>query len=406
MALPAPGSGWTCPFCTLLCDGFGLRAAGNALALQGGICARADAALAQGDERVAPPRVAGTAVSLDDAIDRAAQVLRGSRAPLFGGLATDVAGMRAAYHLAAQRGAALDHAHGDALMHGVRALQDRGQYTATIAEVRERAQLVVCIGCDPVQRFPQFFGRIGAGRAGGPLRELVFLGAHGTPAAGVAARTLAAPDLFATVQQLAALVARQRVRGADPALTALADTLHGSAYSVLVWEAAVLPEQGALIVEAIGRIVNTLNGSTRAASFSLGGSDGAATAHQVVTWLSGLPLRTRLGATIEHDPLRFSARRLLADAGADALLWIASFTPQLLPPATDVPLVVLGHPAMAAQLPHAAVFIPVATPGVGAAGHLFRTDGTVVLPLRAARDDGLPTVAGVLERMTAKVAAA
>jgi formylmethanofuran dehydrogenase subunit B len=403
MNLPAPGSGWTCPFCTLLCDGFGLRAEGQALALDGGDCMRAQAALAQLGAVNVQPQVAGAAAAWDDAIDRAAQVLRSSRAPLVAGLATDVAGARAAYRLAARVGAVCDHAHGDALMHGVRALQDRGQYTATLAEVRERAALIVCVGCDPAQRFPLFWQRIGSHRAEGPPRELVFLGAGGSVPAGVASRPVAAADLFAALQTLSALVAQQRVRNADPALQELAEQLRASPYSVLVWEASTLPAHGALIVEAIGRIVNTLNGHTRAASFGLGGNDGAASAHQVFAWLSGLPLRTRLGATLEHDPLRFAAQRALQDGSADALLWIASFTPDLAPPVAGVPTVVLGHPALAAKVPWADVFIPVATPGIGAAGHLFRTDGTIVLPLAAARDDGLPTVTDVIDRLLAKV---
>ena len=49
-------------------------------------------------------------------------------------------------------------------------------------------------------------------------------------------------------------------------------------------------------------------------------------------------------------------------------------------------MVVLGHPALAARCRRsgaATVFIPVATPGIGSAGHLFRTDGTVLMPLDA-----------------------
>ena len=39
-----------------------------------------------------------------------------ARLPLFGGLATDVQGMRALYRLANVGGAILDHAHGEAMM--------------------------------------------------------------------------------------------------------------------------------------------------------------------------------------------------------------------------------------------------------------------------------------------------
>jgi hypothetical protein len=44
------------------------------------------------------------------------------------------------------------------------------------------------------------------------------------------------------------------------------------------------------------------------------------------------------------------------------------------------------------------VYLPVATPGFHAAGHLFRTDG-VVVPLVAARDDALPGVHELVARL-------
>jgi formylmethanofuran dehydrogenase subunit B len=157
-----------------------------------------------------------------------------------------------------------------------------------------------------------------------------------------------------------------------------------------------------LIVEALNRVVATLNQRTRAALLPLGGSDGASTVNAVFTWLSGLPLRSRAAPSgLEHEPLRFDAARLLAERGVDALLWIASFGSEPAPPNVDLPRIVLGHPNFAAAVQgQGSVFIPVSTPGIGSAGHLFRTDGSVLMPLRALRDDGLPTVAEVLRRMT------
>jgi formylmethanofuran dehydrogenase subunit B len=46
------------------------------------------------------------------------------------------------------------------------------------------------------------------------------------------------------------------------------------------------------------------------------------------------------------------------------------------------------------------VFLPVATPGLNAAGHLFRADG-VVVPLVAVREDGLPGAQQVLLQLLA-----
>jgi formylmethanofuran dehydrogenase subunit B len=153
-----------------------------------------------------------------------------------------------------------------------------------------------------------------------------------------------------------------------------------------------------LIIEGVHRIVAALNVTTRAAAMWLGGGNGARTVNEVFTWLSGLPLRSRAGPSgLEHEPLCFDAERLLADAAVDSLLWISSFDPGCAPPATPAPLVVLGHPGLASSAARVgSVFIPVSTPGIGSAGHLFRADGGAVLPLMPVYRDTLPTVADVL----------
>jgi formylmethanofuran dehydrogenase subunit B len=420
---PSMTAPWTCPFCPLLCDRFTVALSpGAPLALAGSDCARAQSGLARFvvGAPAAQPSIGGRPVSLDDAVASAAQWLVASRQPLFGGLGTDVAGARSLYRLACETGAIADAANGRALMHGLRSLQDRGAFTTTLAEVRERADLVVCLTGTPIGRHPEFYRRCGLGESAGqgsPLaRHLVVLDGSAADAqralpqglSGVTAEALAwHGDLFTTVSVLAALVAGRTVRDASPALAALAARLRAAHYSVLVWEAAALPAQGALVVEAINALVGTLNRSTRAASFPLGGGDGAATVNQVFAWLGGLPLRSRFGpAGLEHEPHRFDAARLLADGAVDALLWVASFGSEATVPQAAMPRIVLGHPAFApAGGDPDTVFIPVSTPGIGSAGHLFRTDGVVLMPLGAVRADGLPTVADVVGRLTQAVQA-
>jgi formylmethanofuran dehydrogenase subunit B len=255
---------------------------------------------------------------------------------------------------------------------------------------------------EPTPRYPEFFRRCGVGEPDGARVEILPL--HG--------------DLFDTVALLAALVAGRLAAddGRVPAeLAALAERLRAARYAVLVYETGRLPAQGALIVEGIQRIVATLNRGTRAASLALGGDDGAGTVNQVFAWLSGLPLRSRAGPSgLEHEPLCFDAKRLLADGAVDLLLWVSSFGPQPgppAPPAPDLPCIVLGHPRMQVSQDAQAnspgrVFIPVSTPGIGSGGHLFRTDGSVLLPLRRLYDDGLPSVAEVVRRLTQAVRAA
>ena len=390
--------------------------------LEGSDCARATRALQAftgAPDASAQPTVNGEVCDLQTAVAAAARILFDSRQPLFGGLGTDVAGARALYPLACETGAISDAAQGEALMRGLRALQDRGSFTTTtIAEVRTRADLIVCFGGSPALTHPEFFRRCGLGEDTVPQREVVILGAASgedvaaTVAAlnqlpGVRAEAVdLAGDLFSTASLLAALVAGKAVPKAPASLDALAARLRAAHYAVIAWENAALPEQGALIIETLNHVVGLLNRSTRAAGFPLGGGLGAATVNQVFSWLSGVPLRSRAGPDgLEHEPLLFGADRLLRDRAVDAVLWISSFSPEPAPLDASLPAVLVGHPDLAARTTPGApgvprVFIPVSTPGIGSTGHLFRADGVVLMPLDAVRADSLPTAAQVFARVS------
>jgi len=419
---PDDGPRWTCPFCVLLCDDLKVRAGtgGGSLELAEGDCLSARAGLAWFSDTpsAATPQVGGHPAGLEDAVDAAATLLAHSKQPLFGGLGTDVAGARAVYRLACATGAICDPAGGEALMQALRSLQDRGGYTTTLAEVRTRADLIVCLGQLPGGETAEFFARCGLGDTGlVPQRHVVLLGGTAADQAGVAALASRAGvtceqvslqgDLFDTVALLSALVAGRSVSAAPAPLAALAQRLRAARYAVFVGETGRLPAHGALVIEGVQGIVKALNTTTRAGAMWLGGGNGAGTVNEVFTWLSGLPLRSRAGpGGLEHEPLCFDAARLLADAAVDCLLWISSFAPTSLPPQTRLPLVVLGHPGLASSAAGAGnVFIPVATPGIGSAGHLFRADGGAILPLTPLYSDTLPTLADVLDRLTQRVSA-
>ena len=421
----AAATPWTCPLCSLLCEGPApqVAALGPAPWPAASPCPRADAGLRALHAGWAAPvtsLVDKQAVPAGTALQAAAQRLAHWRQALFAGLGTDIAGSRALYRLAARVGAITDHMDGEALMQAVRAVQDRGQYLCTLGELRSRATLVVCVGTSAIDHYPAFFRRAGLGEPDSPCRDLVFFGTpvpDGLPAgvaSGLNTRHLpGSGDLAADLQQLAALVDGQPLRRSSPAhaaLATLADELLAAPYAVLVWEAARLPAEGALLIEMLNRVVASLNRRTRAAAFGLGGNDGGFSVNQTLTWLSGLPLRTRVSRDgLQHEPRAYGCERLMAQDAVDGLLWISSFSPQRLPPATPLPRIVLGPPAMAAELTRAAaldncIFIPVATPGVTTAGHLFRTDGPIVLPLFALPDlppaqATLPSVAQVLSEL-------
>src|SRR5579864_2970514 len=133
----------TCPFCGLLCEDVAVQVlAGGAVAVRARGCEVSRAGFArQSAPGLDSPLVAGSAATLDQAAQAAAHILREAWQPLIAGLATDVAGMRAAVELADGCGAILDHANSGAKFRNVLAFQDRGAITTTLAEVRNRADL-------------------------------------------------------------------------------------------------------------------------------------------------------------------------------------------------------------------------------------------------------------------------
>ena len=403
--VPAP---WTCPFCPLLCDDLAVvTGPAGTLALAGGECPLAQRALGQfpAGPSTAVPSIDGRPCDLDAAIAAAARILLDSRQPLFGGMGTDVAGARALYRLACATGAVCDAARGGDLMQSLRTLQDHGGFTTTLAEVRTRADLVVFVGGLPTRYAPRLLERCGFGEEDGPERHVVLLGGTAGDEAALAGLPrvsveVVSPgeDLFALVAQLGALVGGRVARDAPAGLAGLAERLHAARYAVLIGAVAALPPQGALIMEGLYRCVGELNLRSRAAMLWIGGGDGAATVNQAFAWLSGLPLRSRAGPCgLEHDPLRFDGARLLADGAVDSLLWVSSFGAASPVPSGALPRIILGHPATApAGAATDTVFIPVSTPGIGTPGHLFRTDGVVMLPLFEVQQEGLPDVADVV----------
>ena len=140
-----------------------------------------------------------------------------------------------------------------------------------------------------------------------------------------------------------------------------------------------------LTVQAVAEFVKDLNQHSRFAGLSLGGNEGAVSAGAVCAWQSGFPLRVSFASgKPDYDIERYSMARLLAAKESDLLIWIASYTPDLSPPDTDVPMIVLGTPGLKLSR-QPAVFIPVGTPGADHAGLIVRCDNVVSLPLEEPR---------------------
>ncbi|WP_061125878.1 molybdopterin-binding domain-containing protein [Caballeronia catudaia] len=395
---------WTCPFCPLLCDDITLaRTEDQRLAAPHTACPRLAESLARFDLKQAntPAAIDGHATDLASALSQAGSILSAARRPLFGGLATDVAGARALYELAAHCGAILDHLHGDTLADTNRALQDRGAFFTTLSEIRSRADLIVVFACEPSRRYPRFYERVIAKERD---VSIVFVGCDADSNSPHAESILPGTDPFDTLALWSAHIEGGRPIAITELIT-LTERINKAHYTAFIYEPSTLPTQhAALAIEALQRIVKAINRTARAGALALTGDDGALSVNQAITWLSGFPLRTRVayGLPLDHDAHRYRTETLLKRNEIDALVWISSFAPEPLPASLDdtVPAIILGHPSTALPARRApTVFIPVATPGIDSSGHLFRVDTSVVAPLAAALDRALPTVASIASQL-------
>ncbi|AGK57660.1 formylmethanofuran dehydrogenase [Hyphomicrobium denitrificans 1NES1] len=409
-----------CPFCGIVCDDLevGPSGSGGLKVFKNG-CARSIA----GFERplVEPsPQFDGKNVSLEEAVAAAAKLIRESRLPVFGGLATGVEGMRAVMSLAERGGGIVDHALSALIYRNVRVMQSSGWLTTSLTEARNRADLFVIAGCDLNQSNPRFFERIVCNEASmfsdnPPKRTVIFLGEGLDQSAVKGPRIADVLTIPCKIDRIGEILDAMRAMQKGASISD--DTIGGvpratiedllarykaAAYSVVVWNPASFDFAGGdLTVQAICEFIKESNATSRSAGLPLGGNEGQPSAASVCAWQSGYPLRVSFAnGKPEYDIERYDAARMLAAKEGDLLVWLASFGDDLVPPDTDVPTVVLGTPGLKlSRKPK--VFIPVGTPGIDHVGRIIRVDNVVSLPLRKLRHSKLPSAADVLASIEA-----
>jgi formylmethanofuran dehydrogenase subunit B len=403
------------PFCGIGTDDLNIQVDGVTLKVVKNGCAINTPAFEQAitDTR---PRVDGKDVSLAEAVTKAAALLKNTNQPVIGGCATDVNGMRALLALADRSGAVVDNMNFTGARNNFLALQDSGWMNTTLAEVKNRCDLLLVVGIDLESFSPRFFERYlwndesmfldDTGK-----REVIYLGktpsgVASTSPAGKKAQVLECSneDLPDVVAVLRALVKGNPIRVDSVGgiglseLQGIADKLLAASYSVVTWAAGALAySQAELTVQTISEMVKDINNrNTRSSGLPLGGREGDQTANQVCGWTTGYPARTRFSSGFpEYDPYLNDANVLLANGEADALVWVQAFNAKAVPPVTTLPTIVVGRSGMTfSKEPD--VFIPVGTPGIDHAGHAYRMDNVVAIRLKKLRESGLPSTAEVL----------
>jgi formylmethanofuran dehydrogenase subunit B len=408
-----------CPFCGILCDDLTISAGSGGLKVLKNGCQKAIA----GFERTpagTDARVAGKTASLDDAIAAAARMITGANLPLFGGLATDVGGMRAVMAIADQAGGVVDHALSEGQYRNFKVLQTGGWVTTTLTEARNRADLFIILGSNVHKLHPRFFERVVCNERSmfsdsPPKRTVVFIGNDLDQSGATGSRIGEVLTLPVKRDRIGEILAAMRALHKGIQITGetiaglprkavedLVERCKKAEYGVMVWAPPCLDFPNAdLTIQAAAEYIKEINQTSRFVGLSLGGNEGATSAGAVCAWQSGFPLRVSFaGGKPDYDVERYALSRLLGDKESDLLVWIASYTEEFAPPDTDVPTIALATPGMTfAKEP--AVVIPVGTPGADHDGLLVRCDNVVSLPLRNLGRTSLPSVASILAKIQA-----
>jgi formylmethanofuran dehydrogenase subunit B len=401
------GRAATCGGCGLVCDDI------TAVVGEGGGLDRLERTCPLGDawfaERVAPAapaaRVDGRETALEPALDEAAAILARARAPLVYGLGqTSCEAQRAAVALAEAIGGVIDPA--GALLDGAFgvAYQALGASTATLGDVRDRAEVVVVWRADPVTTHPRLLERL---RLPDADRELVVVDERRTATAQHADTFLELPaDRDVEVLwTLRALVREQPVAGApeaDAPLGALAARLRGCRNGAILHHV-----RGRVEALALDALVRDLSRATHVVSVTLRHEANAAGAEDVLAWQTGYPSAVSFATGHPRaNPGELSAAAVLERGDADAALVVGSDPLEHLPPPAAERLraipVVSVDASDTATAGAARVAFTTAAAGVHRPGIVHRLDGVPVplrAPLQSSRPSDEEVVAAIAERV-------
>lgn len=393
-----------------------------------------------GDGRVPARALAGGhEAPVDAALDAAARLLVGARRPMVY-LAPDLSceAQRETIALADVLHAALDSVTTDTAMPSILAVQERGRASATLGEVRNRADVLVCWGVDPARRYPRYPTRYAPEPAGMFVPDgrrsrtvvAVDVGDSAGPADADVRVAVAPDDEVAVLTALRALADAAAAGTPLPAPDAppepgrdgpawaaarrLAPHLHAAHYLAIVHDAEPVPNGSAPRdpgrATALVALAQALNGPTRCALSTLRAGGNRSGADAVLTSQTGYPAAVDFARGYPRYGPHDGAAARLARGAVDAVLVVGDVVG--LPEAVGAALgttacAVLGPRASEGAPPSAVAAVDTGVAGIHEGGVAFRMDD-VPLPLRPALDDPAlgapPAAADVVRALRARVA--
>lgn len=395
--------GVPCPFCGCLCDDLEVTVEGERIIKVGNGCTYSlTKYLNYNRDRVAAPMIREgdeqVAVEISVAIERAARVLFEANYPvLYGWSFTSSEAIGLGIELAEEVGGAIDNTtsvcHGPAL----EALQDLGLPGCTLGQVKNRADLIIYWGSNPLQSHLRHMSRYTIGAEGRwrksrDDRTLVVVDVRKTYTARVA-------DYFIQVEPnrdyelITALrmalrheeIEQDRVAGVPVEdIEELADLMRGCEFGALFYGLGLTMSYGKnMNIDILTSLVRDLNRWTKFVMMPMRGHYNVNGANIVFLWLTGYPFAVDLshGYPI-YAPGVTSAVDILSRNESDASLIISSdpaahFPRRAVENLFSNPLIVID-PRRTVTSMKADVVIPSALVGIECEGTAYRMDGVPI----------------------------
>ena len=400
----------TCLGCGCACDDIELRIDANRITEARNACELGVRWFGDGS---VPSRVLvnGREASLDEALDTAADLLRASSRPLVF-LAPDVSceAQRATIAVADALRATIDSVTSLTAMQSILAAQEIGRASATLGEIRNRADVIVFWAVDPSSRYPRFWTRYAPA-------------ASGTHVGGRSDRTVIAVDVGRSrgpedaderiaiapereVDLLSELTSRASSSADSDSLPRILHLMLSANYVGLMSDGE--PDGG--VERDAGRsagliaLAQALNGPVRCAHVVLRAGGNRSGADACLTSQTGYPMAVDFSRGFpRYRPHEHAAARL-ARGSVDAALVVgsAAAVPQLHPLLARVPVVLVGPRATEAPFSVVAA-VDTGVAGIHESGTALRMDD-VPLPMEGAIP-GPPAAVDVVGALGRRVAA-
>ncbi len=373
--------------------------------------------------RIEHPVVNGKKVSYDEAIETAGRILSESKKPLLYGWASTVnEAIKIGVSLAEMLGGVYDNTSSVCHAPTTLAIQEAGIPSASLGQIKNRADLLIFWGCNPMSAHPRHPTRYsvfpkGFFVSGRRKRHVVVVDVRKTKTAVMADEFIQIPPNsdYLIISALRAILRGEGDKLPDEicgigkdVLNGLVERMKSAGFGALLYGLGMTQSAGRhKNVENAIRLVQELNSYTRFVLQPMRGHFNVVGADQVPTWEVGYPFAIDFSrGYARFSPSEYAVTSILNRGDCDSALIIASDPVAHLPMKavrhlSKIPVIQIDpHPNLTTKL--ADVVIPSAIVGIEAEGTVYRMDG-IPMHLEKFIDGEYLTDEEILERIYRKV---